>query len=83
MTAAPTPFDFSHPYERIVPRPRMPGFAAVIDGVDLTRPIDAPTRTELRRALAQFEVIFFDPQPLTPAQHVALAEVFGPVSGGS
>jgi taurine dioxygenase len=83
MTAATTPFDFSRAYERIVPRPRMPGFAAVIDGIDLTRPIDAPTRAELRRALAQFEVIFFGPQLLTPAQQVALAEVFGPVSGGS
>jgi taurine dioxygenase len=61
----------------------MPGFAARIDGVDLTRPIDPATAAELRRALAEFEVLFFDPQVLTPAQHVALAEVFGPVSGGS
>lgn len=70
-------------YERIVPRPRLPGFAAWIDGVDLTRPIDAATAAELRRALAEFEVIFFEPQALTPERHVALAEVFGPVSGGS
>ena len=82
--SAPIPTDdAARRYERIVPRPRMPGFAAWIDGVDLTRPIDGATAAELRRALAEFEVLFFEPQVLSPAQHVALAEVFGPISGGS
>lgn len=83
MTAPTAPAEPARRYERMAPRPRMPGFAAWIDGVDLTRPIEDATRAELRRALAEFEVLFFEPQALTPAQHVALAEVFGPVSGGS
>ena len=70
-------------YKRITPVPRMPNFAAWIEGVDLTRPIDAETQVELRRALDDFEVIFFHPQKITPAQHVALAKVFGPISAGS
>ncbi len=77
------PIDVARRYEHIRPTPRLPDFAAWIDGVDLTRPLSEPVRVELRRALADFEVLFFRPQVLTPAQHVALAEVFGPVSGGS
>jgi len=70
-------------YKHIVPVPRMPNFAAWIDGVDLTKPLSAPVQAELRQALFDFEVIFFRPQTITPAQHVALAKVFGPLSGGS
>ena len=33
--------------------------------------------------MLDFEVIFFRPQTITPAQHVALATVFGPPSAGS
>ncbi len=75
--------DIARRYKHIVPVPRMPNFAAWIDGVDLSRPLSAAVQTELRRALFDFEVIFFRPQALTPAQHVALARVFGPVSAGS
>jgi taurine dioxygenase len=75
--------DIKRRYKRIKPVPRMPNFAAWIEGVDLTRPLDAETQTELRRALDDFEVIFFRPQVIAPKQHVALAKVFGPVSGGS
>ena len=77
------PIDIASRYKRIVPTPRMPNFAAWIDGVDLSKPIDAATKKELRQALADFEVIFFRPQKITPAQHVELAKVFGPLSGGS
>jgi taurine dioxygenase len=77
------PVDIAGRYVRIRPTPRMPDFAAWIDGVDLTRPIDDGTAVELRRALADFEVLFFRPQVISPAQHVALAKVFGPISGGS
>jgi taurine dioxygenase len=78
-----TPIDVARRYRLIRPTPRMPNFAAWIDGVDLTRPLDEATQAELRRALADFEVLFFRPQALTEAQHVALARVFGPLSGGS
>ena len=80
---APQSVDTARRYARLSPTPRMPDFAAWIDGVDLTQPIDEDTAAELRRALADFEVLFFRPQSITPAQHVALAKVFGPISGGS
>ena len=70
-------------YKHITPVPRMPNFAAWIDGVDLTQPLSDPVKAELRQALWDFEVIFFRPQTITPAQHVALATVFGPPSAGS
>ncbi len=61
----------------------MPNFAAWIEDVDLTQPLSDAVQAELRQALFDFEVIFFRPQAITPAQHVALAKVFGPVSAGS
>ena len=70
-------------YKHIQPVPRMPNFAAWIEGVDLTRPISAPVAAEMRQTLWDFEVIFFRPQQITPAQHVALGRVFGPPSSGS
>lgn len=75
--------DTAKRYKHIRPVPRMPNFAAWIEGVDLTQPLSVPVQAELRKALFDFEVIFFQPQILTPAQHVALAKVFGPVSAGS
>lgn len=70
-------------YKHICPVPRMPNFAAWIDGVDLTQPLSDAVAAELRQALWDFEVIFFRPQAITPAQHVALSKVFGPASSGS
>ena len=70
-------------YKHIRVVPRMPNFAAWIEGVDLTRPISNVVRQELRQALFDYEVIFFKPQSITAAQHEALARVFGPPSEGS
>lgn len=70
-------------YQHIRPVPRMPNFAAWIEGLDLTQPLTAPVRAELRQALFDFEVLFFKPQTITAAQHVALAQVFGPLSTGA
>ena len=70
-------------YKHITPVPRMPNFAAWIEGVDLTQALSPPVQAELRQALFDFEVIFFKPQAISPANHVALATVFGPVSAGS
>lgn len=67
-------------YKHITPVPRMPNFAAWIEGVDLTQPLSQPVQAELRQALFDFEVIFFKPQVITPDQHIALAKVFGPLS---
>lgn len=75
--------DIASRYRHIRPVPRMPDFAAWIEGVDLTRPLEEPVKAELRQALFDFEVIFFRPQTITPDQHLALARVFGPLSSGS
>ena len=69
--------------KHITPVPRMPNFAAWIEGVDLTKPLSAAVPAELRQALFEFEVIFFKPQVITPKQHVALDKVFGSLSGGA
>ena len=50
-------------YKHIRPVPRMPNFAAWIDGVDLTQPLTEPVQTELRQALWDFEVIFLGRRP--------------------
>jgi taurine dioxygenase len=70
-------------YKHITPVPRMPNFAAWIEGVDLTRPLSVAVKAELRQALWDFEVIFFKPQKITAENHIALAKVFGPASDGS
>jgi len=75
--------DIGSRYKHIRPVPRMPNFAAWIEGVDLTQPLCEPVKAELRQALFDFEVIFFKPQTITPQQHVALGQVFGPISTGS
>ena len=75
--------DIGTRYQHIRPVPKMPNFAAVIEGVDLTKPLTAPVRQELVQALLDFEVIFFPPQQITPEQHLALAEVFGPIAQGA
>lgn len=78
-----TLIDIAQRYRHIRPAPRMPNFAAWIDGVDLTKPLGEPVQAELRQALFDFEVIFFRPQVISPAQHIALGKVFGPLSSGS
>lgn len=75
--------DIAKRYKHIRPVPRMPNFAAWIEGVDLTKPLSAAVKKELKQALFDFEVIFFKPQTITPQQHLALAKVFGPLSDGS
>lgn len=53
---------------------------AEISGVDLSRPLlDADLRT-IRQALLDHGVIFFRDQNLTPEQHIAFAERFGPIN---
>jgi alpha-ketoglutarate-dependent taurine dioxygenase len=51
---------------------------AEISGVDLSRPIDAPTCEALSRALADHLALVFRGQTLTPAQYLAAASAFGP-----
>jgi taurine dioxygenase len=54
-----------------------PLIGAVIENVDLSQPLSEANRQSLRQALVDHGVIFFREQTLTPAQHVALAHIFG------
>jgi taurine dioxygenase len=58
--------------------PLHPALGAEVDGVDLARPIDAPTRQALSRALAEHLALVFRDQALTPEQYLAAAAAFGP-----
>jgi taurine dioxygenase len=51
---------------------------AEVAAVDLSQPIDEPTRQTLSRALADHLALVFRGQTLTPAQYLAAASVFGP-----
>jgi taurine dioxygenase len=58
--------------------PLHPALGAEISGVDLSRPLDAPTREALSRALADHLALVFRDQSLTAPQYLAAASVFGP-----
>mgnify|MGYP006276403133 CR=1 FL=1 len=58
-------------------RPVSPSIGAEIRGVDLTTDLPEPVIAEIRRALAEYKVLFFRDQPLTGAQHVRFAARFG------
>ena len=53
---------------------------AEISGADLSRPLPGDQLAEIRQALGDRGVIFFRDQTLSPAQHVAFAENFGPIA---
>jgi taurine dioxygenase len=52
---------------------------AEISGIDLAQPTGGPDLAEIRRALAEYGVIFFRDQNLTPEQHIAFAHCFGEI----
>jgi taurine dioxygenase len=58
-------------------RPLTPTIGAEIHGVDLRRPVDAPTLRELRSALLEWKVLFFRDQDITTEQHLDFARCFG------
>ncbi len=58
--------------------PLHPSLGAEVAGVDLSKPIDKPTRQALSRALADHLALVFHDQAFTPAQYLAAASVFGP-----
>ena len=55
-----------------------PSLGAEVAGVDLSKPIDAPTRQALSQALADHLALVVRDQSLTPAQYLAAASAFGP-----
>lgn len=58
-------------------RPQSAHIGAEIRGADLSRPLPPAQVAAIRAALLQWKVVFFRDQPLTHAQHVALARHFG------
>lgn len=54
-----------------------PNIGGLVEGIDLTRPLDAPTVEDLHDALMEHQVLFFRDQELTHENQKALGEHFG------
>lgn len=61
-------------------RPTSGALGVEIHGVDLAQPLDDSGIGEIRQALNEHGVVFFRDQRLTPEQHIAFAERFGPIN---
>lgn len=57
--------------------PLTPALGALVEGLDLTRPLEEPQYQALERALLEHQVLFFRGQPLAPAQQARFARRFG------
>lgn len=66
-------------FEQITVAPLAPALGAEVSRVDLSQPINDTTADEIRRAFADYLVLFFRDQELTPEGQVAFAGLFGPV----
>jgi taurine dioxygenase len=55
---------------------------ATIEGLDLSKPVSGTAARELQQALVHFHVLFIHDLDLTPAQHTAVAKIFGDVQMG-
>ena len=64
-------------YEHLNVAPMAGCLGAEISGVDL-RNIDEATFAEIMQAFVQYKAIFFRDQDLTPEQHIAFSQGFGP-----
>lgn len=64
-------------YKHLVVEPYTPNIGAVIRDFDLTQIGSESVRAELRKALVEFQVLFFRNQKLSPDQQIAVAQVFG------
>ena len=56
-----------------------PAIGAIIEGVDFSKPIDANTYQCIYDALLEHQAIFFRGVEITPAAHLAFAQIFGEV----
>ena len=59
--------------------PVKPDFMAEIGDVDLSMPLSDEDRAAIKAAFFKYSVLVFPEQELTSAQHIAFAEVFGPM----
>ena len=60
-------------------QPLSGAIGAEISGVDLSQPLTKEIGAEIHRLLLDYQVLFFRDQDIVPAQHRALASVFGPL----
>ncbi len=60
-------------------RPLQPTIGAEISGVDLSRPLSAAERDQIKAAILEYKVVFFRDQDLDQDQHAAFARQFGPL----
>lgn len=67
------------PYRTMTVTPTSPYVGAEIGDIDLTRPLDAETLAELRRAFTEHLVLFFRDQEIGFEDHARLAEYFGTI----
>jgi taurine dioxygenase len=67
-------------FDTIAARPVSAALGAEIVGADLSRPLSDGQFAEIQSALYHFGVIFFRGQSLTPEQHIAFAERWGPIN---
>jgi len=65
------------PYQTFTVDPLCGAGGAELSGIDASKPLSAETVAELRRALAEYCVIFLRDQDLTPEQQKAFARQFG------
>jgi alpha-ketoglutarate-dependent 2,4-dichlorophenoxyacetate dioxygenase len=63
----------------IVIFPVTPSFAAEVGGVDLSKPLAAADLAAIEAAFWKYAVLIFPDQHLTPDQHLAFAQKFGPI----
>ncbi|PUE49632.1 TauD/TfdA family dioxygenase [Limnohabitans sp. 2KL-51] len=74
-----SPIQTSAAYQSFVAKPFTPNIGATLHGLDLSQSLSDLAQTELKAALARYEVIFFRDQKLTTAQQVAFTRSFGHV----
>ncbi len=61
----------------LVIEPIGPAIGARVSGVELAQPMGDEVRDALQAALVRYQVLFFEDQPITPAQQRLLASRFG------
>jgi taurine dioxygenase len=67
-------------YSNLNLRPASPALGAYVAGLDLSQPLPEPVLNDLVRAHADFGVLFFRDQQLSPEAHITLAEQFGEIN---
>lgn len=78
--AARVPSDWvDKPYTRFSVTPVAPLIGAMVEGVNLSRPLDDEVFGQLNRALLEWKVLFFRDQDITREQQLAFAAYWGPI----